>query len=378
VIEPIGPGSQPPEPAPSAGSAPASTWRRSTAVVLLAAFVAAAVGTAAALVVLRFQGRTNPQEVNLGSRVTITEESAIVQVAAKAQPAVVTVLTRPSGDDGAGSGFFVTRDGYLVTVSEVVAGAADLAVVVPGDPRRHPARLVDADCRMGLAVLKVDGLANLPTLSVGDSAALRAGQTVVALAGPIALRDNVSRGIVTSLHAAVTMPPMTPQGNPHQYADTIQTDARLNSQNAGGPLLNVGGQVVGVPLASRGGTSGTALAASDLQPEVEQVVQGGRLAVPALGIQWTDVDLRAAALEGLPQGALVTGVSGGGPADGAGLQPGDVVTQLDELKVDAAHPLGALLRTRFRPAQRVAVTASRQGSSRQVQLTLAEEQPSCS
>ncbi len=130
------------------------------AVVVLAALVAGGV----TLGVLQLQSRTNPQSVNLRSGITITEDSAIVQAAARAKPAVVSVVTQLQPSLSAGSGYLATSDGYIVTNVQVIAHSSTLTVLLLGDTKPHKARLVDYDCQTGVAVIKIDQVSGLPTL----------------------------------------------------------------------------------------------------------------------------------------------------------------------------------------------------------------------
>jgi S1-C subfamily serine protease len=260
----------------------------------------------------------------------------------------------------------------------VVANAQTLAAVLSTDGRRHDARLVDYDCTTGVAVLKVDQVSNLPTLSLDTSASLTTGQTVIVVPGLLGSGHGVTRGVIGAVHGMV---PITVTWGPGdtQMSNVIQTDAQIDAGASGAPLLNVGGQVIGVTMAAtdQGQPTGFALPSADLQPEIEQIVQSGALVVPSLGAHTVDVSAAAAAVRGGPAGARIDTVDAGGPAERAGLRSGDVVTQLDDQRLDDAHPLAQVLRTRFKPDQRVTVTYSRGGSSGQVQLTLVGDHPTC-
>jgi putative serine protease PepD len=344
---------------------------------LVAALVGGAVAAGVTLVVIRQQSRTNPQNVSLGSNVTINEQDATTTVARNAQPAVVSIVTDATNLTH-GSGFLVTTDGYIVTNVGVVANAQTLAVLLGTDSKRHDARLVDYDCTTGVAVLKVDQVSNLPTLALDTSADLTTGQTVIVVPGGLGGGHGVSRGVIGGLHDIV---PVTVGWGPGeaQMSNVIRTDAQVDAGASGAPLLNVGGQVVGVSMTatSQGQPTSFALAASDLQPEIEQIVQGGGLVVPSVGAQTMDVGADAAAIRGGPAGARIMATDAGGPSAGAGLTSGDVITQLDDQRLDDAHPLAQVLRTRFKADQRVTVTYSRGTSSAQVQLTLQGVHPAC-
>jgi putative serine protease PepD len=338
--------------------------------VLVTALVAAGV----TLGILQLRSRTNPQQVNLRAGVTIAEESAIIQVAARAKPAVVSVVTQDQPRLGRGSGYLVTSDGYIVTAASVIAGATTMTVLLADDTKLHQARLVDYDCQTGVAVLKIDQVSGLPTLASADATALVAGQVVVGVGGPID-GSAVTPGYVSALHRPVTI--LDPAGvRSIEISDTIQTSEVFPSGSTGGPLLNVGSQVVGVAMPSNG-PGGSALNIADIQDDVQQILSTGQVVVSSLGATSTDLSLQAAALGGLPEGSRLVTADKTGPAAAAGLQPGDVITQLDDVKLDAAHPLRLLLRSTFHPNQRVQVTYFRNGASTQVQLTLAGQHPTC-
>ena len=340
-------------------------------VALLAATVAGGV----TLAILRLQARTNPQSVDIRSGVTISEDSAIVQAATRAKPAVVSIVTAQVPQVAGGSGYLVTSDGYIVTSMGVLAGATSMTVLVPNDGKPHDARLVDYDCETAVAVVKIDQVSGLPTLAFGDPSAVVAGQVIVAVAGPVQ-GDAVTRGIVRSLHRPASMADPSTPDHTVQLSDTLQTDAVIDAGSAGGPVLNVGGQVIGVAMPSQTGENGYALNAADIQDDVQQILQTGQVMVPSLGAT-TVVVGALGALKQLPEGAQIQSVTDGGPAATAGLLAGDIVTQLDDVKVDSAHPLTLLLRSQFHVNQRVTVTYTRAGASAQVQLTLVGRHPTC-
>lgn len=367
-----------PEPVVEAPRVAPGRRPRLLALLVVAAIVAGVVATGAALLVNRLESRTNPQVLDLGSHVTITEESVITQVAAKAAPAVVAVVTEQSPALRFGSGFVTTVDGYVVTAADVIANSSTLTVVLGTDLSRHEARLIDADCATDIAVLKVDGVNGLPTLAFGDSTALKVGQTLIAVAAASAT-PNITRGIVADVHGTVLSPDAVSGRSQRQIADVIGIDASFTSSVSGAPVLNAGGQVVGLAVSAPVGATRPAfvLSQAEVQPEIETIIRDGSLTLPDLGVQTRFLDSAEAALRGTPAGDVVAAVGRGGPAELAGLQVGDVITALDEIRVDDAHPLALLLRTRFRPAQRVTVSLTRNGAATQVQATLAGAHPTC-
>jgi putative serine protease PepD len=340
--------------------------------LLLSALVAAGV----TLAVLRTQSRTNPQQVNLRNGVTITEDSAIVAAATKARPAVVSVVTQQAPSILRGSGYLATSDGFIVTNINVVAGANGMTVLIPNDSRPHDARLVDYDCQTGVAVLKIDKVSGLPTLVFADPSALVQGQVIVAVGGPIE-GGAVIPAYVSATHRVTLESDPVNLGHTLQFSDTIQTNAVIDDGTSGGPLLNVGSQVIGIAMDSPSIREGFGLNVADIQDDVQQIVQTGQVSVASLGAATTDVTPEAAALNALPEGSQIVSTDKGGPAASAGLAPGDVITQVDDVKIDAAHPLTLLLRSRFRADQRVTVTYTRGSDSTQAQLTLTGQHPTC-
>jgi putative serine protease PepD len=350
-------------------------WR-AVAAVVAGLLVTVLVATGVTLTILRLESRTNPQQVNLQPGVTLTQDSAIVQAAAKGRPAVVSIVTNQQPSLSRGSGYLATSDGYIVTSINVVAGANGLTVLIPGDSTSHEGRLVDYDCQTGVAVIKIDKVSGLPTLAFADPNALAQGQVIVAVGGPVD-GSAISPGYVSALHRVASSRDPVNLGHTLQFSDTILTSAAIGDGTSGGPLLNVGSQVVGIAMISPSELAGFGLNVADIQDDVQQILSTGQVVVASLGAATTDVTAETAALEGVPEGAQLVTIDKGGPAAAAGLQSGDVITQLDDVRIDAAHPISLLLRSRFHANQRVTVTYTRGGSSTQAELTLSGRHPTC-
>ena len=334
------------------------------------------VATGVTLAVLRTQSRTNNQQVELQPGITITEDSAIVAAATKARPAVVSVVTQQTPTIITGSGFLATSDGFIVTNINVVAGANGMTVLIPGDSKTHDARLVDYDCQTGVAVIKIDKVSGLPTLGFADPTALVQGQVIVAVGGPVA-GSAVTPAYVSAMHRVSSESDPVNLGHTLQFSDTIETSAPIDGGTSGGPLLNVGSQVVGIAVESSATRAGFGLNVADIVDDVQQILQTGQVTVASLGAASTDITPAQAALNGLPEGTQLVTVDKIGPAASAGLQTGDVITQIDDLRLDASHPLTLLLRSQFHANQRVTVTYSRNGVSTQAELTLTGQHPTC-
>src|SRR5712692_9970494 len=283
--------------------------------------VTALVATGVTLAILRIESRTNPQQVNLRPGITLSQDSAIVQAASKARPAVVSVVTQQQPTLIRGSGYLATSDGYIVTSINVIAGATALTVLIPGDSKTHDARLVDYDCETGVAVVKVDKVSGLPTLAFADPTALVQGQVIVAVGGPVD-GGAVEPGYVSAMHRVVSVKDPLNAAQTLNFSDTIQTSAAIDGGTTGGPLLNVQSQVVGVAMESPSSLTGFGLNVADIQDDVQQMLQSGQVAVSSLGASTTDVTAENAALSGLPEGSQVIALDKSGPAEAAGLQAG--------------------------------------------------------
>jgi len=241
----------------------------------------------------------------------------------------------PRAQRGLGSGFVVNPDGYVVTNNHVVDGATEISVKL-ADGREFPGRVVGRDPRTDIALLKVEAR-GLPTIHLGDSAALKVGEPVMAIGNPFGLEQTVTTGIVSATGRVIGEGP---------YDDFIQTDASINPGNSGGPLINGRGQVVGINTAivSRSGGSvgiGFAIPVNLAKPVVSQLAAAGHVTRGWLGvgIQPLTADLAKSFKVTGTDGALVTSVSEGSPAAKAGLKQGDVIVEYDGRPVARAGDL---------------------------------------
>jgi len=222
---------------------------------------------------------------------------------------------------GAGSGFIVSADGYILTNTHVV-GNADEVTVRLTDRREFPAKVIGADERTDVAVIKINA-ANLPTVKLGDPSKVKPGQWVLAIGSPFGFENSATAGIISATSRSL------PSDN---YVPFIQTDVAVNPGNSGGPLFNLAGEVIGInsQIFSRtGGYMGVSFAIPiDVARNVEdQLVKTGKVVRGRIGVTIQDVNAQLAESFGLdrPRGALVSSVEKDGPAAKAGLQPGDVI-----------------------------------------------------
>jgi serine protease Do len=238
------------------------------------------------------------------------------------------------GDNGGsainslGSGFLISADGVVVTNNHVIEDADSIDVILQ-DGTRMKATLVGRDTATDLAVLRVKAPKPLPFVKFGDAGKARVGDWVVAIGNPFGLGGSVSAGIISARNRNIE------QG---RYDDFIQTDAAINRGNSGGPLFNVNGEVIGVNTAiyspgSSGGSVGVGFSLpSDLAANVvNQILQYGETHRGWLGVRLGTITQEIATRNGLPRplGAMVSGITEGGPAARAGLRPGDIVITYD-------------------------------------------------
>jgi Do/DeqQ family serine protease len=238
---------------------------------------------------------------------------------------------------GLGSGV-VVPGGYILTNSHVVAEATEIRVTAP-DKREYQVSVVGTDAKSDLAVLKVEGSAEgLVPIRFGDSSRLRLGDVVVAIGNPFGLGQTVTLGIVSA------------QGRADlrilEYEDFIQTDAAINPGNSGGALINVQGELIGVPTAILSGTGGNvgigfAIPVNMARPIMDSLIQYGRVVRGWLGVSIQDLDAELADALKLPtaEGVLVSGIHPGGPGDRGGLRRGDVILEVDGRDVNSVGQL---------------------------------------
>ncbi len=266
-----------------------------------------------------------------------------------------------------GSGFIVGEDGYIITNAHVV-DAADEVNVKLSDKREFKAKVVGADRRTDVAVLKIDAT-RLPTVTVGDANKLRVGEWVVAIGKPFGLENTMTAGIVSAKGRDL------PQEN---LVPFIQTDVAINPGNSGGPLFNMNGEVVGINsliFSRTGGYMGLAFAIPiDVAMNVvQQIREKGRVTRGRIGVQIQEVTRETAEAFGLaqPTGALVNSVVKGGPADKGGVQAGDIILKVNGRDVESSAELPRVI-TMIRPGTTITLTVWRKGAPTDIKVVVDE------
>ena len=265
-----------------------------------------------------------------------------------------------------GSGFVISEDGYILTNHHVVDQATEIQVLF-ADRREYTATIVGSDRRSDLALLKIDAT-DLPTLSFAEADELRAGDWVLAIGSPFGLDYSVTAGIVSAIGRSI------PTEKGENYVPFIQTDVAINPGNSGGPLFNLDGEVVGInsQIYSRSGGSiglSFSIPTSVALTVVDQLKKNGTVQRGWLGVVMQDVDKALAeSLElGKPQGALINAVEPDGPADDAGIVPGDVIVRFNGQPIidsgDLPHVVGAIA-----PSKKVKVEVYREGKRKTINV----------
>jgi serine protease Do len=359
----------------------------------------------------------------VNQQVSLTESSNIISVVKKASPAVVSIVisqdvsqipgygNSPFSNDpffnffynngggsqspqappgsgtpdvqqiGAGSGFFISSDGLIVTNKHVVDTTGASYTVITNDGKSYPATVQSLDPVNDLAIVKID-IKNAPYLQLSNSSSLQVGQQVIAIGNSLGQYQNtVTSGIISGIGRKIVAG--DEQGSSESLTNVIQTDAAINPGNSGGPLLDVTGNVIGINTAidQQGQLVGFAIPANEISSDVTSFQQNGKIVKPYLGVRYIVITPDIAQQQNLPEsyGALV--VSGdtpddvavipGSPADKAGLVENDIILEVNGTKVDENNSLSDLL-DNFNPGDTVSLQVYEKGQTKTVQVQLAQ------
>jgi len=325
---------------------------------------------------------TNPTQILTLNTTDI--QTAITQAVKKVGPAVVTVVgTIPgqqtffgtTGDQTvSGSGIFISDQGYVLTNNHVVEGTQNTNIIL-SDGTQEKATIVGTDPYSDIAVLKADG--KVPAVAkLGNSDVLQPGESVIAIGSPLGdFKNTVTVGVVSATGRSLD------SGKGYQIENLIQTDAAINQGNSGGPLVNLAGEVIGVNtlIVRNTGTGavaeglGFSIPINTAQAVAQQIIQKGYFSHPYLGIGYQPITPDVAAAYNLPVqwGAYVTRVAASSPAEAAGIQQGDIITQIGNVTLDATHSYLNTLFT-YKAGDQINIGISRNGKNIQVQVTLGE------
>jgi putative serine protease PepD len=305
------------------------------------------------------------------------------KVANDTLPSVVTISARGSAGAGTGSGEVIRSDGYILTNNHVISIAANggSVQVLFSDGLSAPATITGRDPATDLAVIKVDQQ-NLPVIPFASSSNLVVGQPVVVLGAPLGLSGTVTSGIVSALDRTITVP--SDEGQTALLVGAIQTDAAINPGNSGGTMSNCSGDLIGVPSAgatvpNESGQSsagsvgiGFAIPSNLAQMVSNEIIETGGVTHAYVGLSVAPIPPAAAAKAGTSPGLFVVSVDPSGPAQEAGLQAGDVITEINGQPATDVNQLYALTLTE-RAGATVSVTYERDGHSTETKITLGSQ-----
>jgi putative serine protease PepD len=345
--------------------APPRTIRLKTAAAVALVAAAVAGGAFAAGALLHDDAKVQPLPAVSGKPIAPDKgQSRAGKIYAQASPAVVSIRT----DVGSGTGFLIDRNGTLVTNAHVVGNADRVVVKFGPDGRSIDGQVKGADPSSDLAVVKIDpGSAprNAKPLQFADSRQVQVGDTAIAIGNPFGLDRTATEGIVSGIGRSIKAP------NGFSIDEVIQTDAPINPGNSGGPLLDETARVMGVnsQIATAGNSQGNvgigfAVPSNTVREVVPRLEKGDKIARPYLGVETSDpTDPNA------PPGAEVTTVTPGGPAESAGVNAGDVITELDGEAVSGSDDVSRIVNTK-QPGDHLHIRVDRSGQDVTLDATL--------
>jgi S1-C subfamily serine protease len=305
-------------------------------------------------------------------------EDQIIKAVERVRRCIVNVSTVKISHDhflerfpvrGIGSGFIIDPNGIILTNNHVVEGADSLQIILP-DGSRTKGKIIGRDPSTDLAVAKIEGK-NLPYVELGDSDLLKVGQTVIAIGNPFGLPGGPTAtvGIISALGRSI-------QSEKGILENLIQTDAAINPGNSGGPLIDIKGRAIGITTAiipyAQG--MGFAIPSNTAREITYELIKYGRVIKPWLGIYGVDVTRNLAEYYNLPAntGVLVVRIIRGGPAHRAGLESGDIIVELDGIKLETIKELTSHIGRR-KVGEKIEITLLRGRRKFKTFITLGEQ-----
>ncbi|MGC4944667.1 trypsin-like peptidase domain-containing protein [Streptomyces sp. DT224] len=351
---------------------------------LLLALVAGGIGGGIGAYIERNGGLTSielPQDERDGGG---RAPDSVAGIAASALPSVVTLHVSGATEAGTGTGFVLDDRGHILTNNHVVAPAGssgEITVTFSGG-ETATAEVVGKDSGYDLAVVKVSGVSGLKPLALGNSDNVRVGDPVVAIGAPFDLSNTVTSGIISAKDRPITAGGEKGDGSDVSYVNALQTDAPINPGNSGGPLVDTDAHVIGINSAIRAADSGSAgeggqagsiglgfaIPINQGKQVAEELINTGKATHPVIGVT---LDMKyngdGAKVGGSTQNS--SPVTAGGPADKAGIEADDVITEVDGKRVHSGEELIVKIRS-HRPGDRLQLTVTRGGKDLSITLTL--------
>jgi serine protease Do len=328
----------------------------------------------------------SPLTNNLQTRTVVQEENAITQAVERVSPSVVAIgvsqrvinpfdpfATSRQSNQTIGTGFIASDKGVIVTNKHVVSDTSARYSVVTKDGQKLDIVKIYRDPNLDLALVQVNSTQGLIPLELGDSSQLKIGQTAIAIGNALGKFSNtVTTGVVSGLGRTVTAG--DPFGEQTELLDNlIQTDAAINPGNSGGPLLNTSGQVIGVNVATTEGAQniGFAIPIDSVKTLLDKFNQsGGNIQTPFIGIRYRLVTRDIALLNSVPQGAFVQEILADSPASKAGIEPGDIITKIDNQAITEENKIAQVVQSK-KVGDNITLEIWRDNNTKTVNLNLA-------
>lgn len=299
---------------------------------------------------------------------------SVEAVSAKVLPSVVSIRVLSDSALGEGSGSIISSDGLVLTNNHVAGENSREIEVTLNNGERHPADFVAGDASTDVALIRIRDVHGLPAIELGNSDSLAVGQQVVAVGSPLGLSATVTTGIISALQRPVRA--AGGEAGQSSLIDAIQTDAAINPGNSGGPLVDMDGRLIGMnsviaSLSSGSSQTGSiglgfAIPVKNLKRYTDQLLNSGVVTHPMLGVKL--------AVNSRFDGALVAGVDPSGAAAGVDLNPGDLITRINDRRIDSADSLIAAVRSEdFGSTVTLEVTDPDTEKTRTVEVTLSSE-----
>lgn len=324
---------------------------------------------------------------NNGNLASFTEGS-IAETASKVAPGVVSIVTesrttgwfgQSSTSTSAGTGMIVTKDGYILTNKHVVDGANSIKIVLDDGTTYDKVDLIGTDPLNDVAFLKISDVDNLPTVTLGDSKTITAGQQVIAIGNALGQYQNtITSGIVSGTGRSLTAY-ASDYSSAENLSDMIQTDAAINAGNSGGPLVNAAGQVIGINTATSSDADGIgfAIPISSVKGMLNNIIKNNSAKRSYMGVYYINITPDVATTYDLPvtSGAYISNsgsansVVKDGPGDQAGLKDKDIITKVNGISVGKSGTVSTLI-GEYMPGDTIQLTILRDGKEKTLNLTL--------
>lgn len=321
-------------------------------------------------------------------------EASVADVASKVAPAVVSIVSevrtsnmfgQSQTSNASGTGMIVTADGYIITNKHVIDGVSNLKVVLDDGKIYDQVEVVGTDPLNDVAFLKIKNASNLPTVTLGDSKTIHAGQQVIAIGNALGqFQNTVTSGIISGTGRSIVASG-SDSSSSESLTDMIQTDAAINTGNSGGPLVNAAGEVIGINTATSVDADGIgfAIPISSVKGMLKNIIEHNSTDRAYLGVYYMAITPEIAASYNLPvtSGAYVyapslySAVVKDSPASAAGIKDKDIITKINGLEVGKIGSVASLI-GEYSPGDKVKVTILRDGKEQTLDLTIGKYTPS--